>query len=349
MNRSFYDVLTAHALAYPAMQPQDYCKLVFQNEFGCGHLLSDREAAFRRLREELASVQNDDTLPLCTGIGGGYVRMNLAAVKDCLPTELIFSLFALSCAETGSTDSFRKKLALTVKAAQTGIISADPAALEEYFSSFDPTSPPSHSEIFKRTYGASYRLIRSDLAALLPLCMRIVREMNEGGEVTVALEGRAASGKSTAAANLSRLFDANVIHMDDFFLPAVRKTPERLAVPGGNIDSERFREEVFDHIGEEKFSYRVFDCSKQALTDTVTVNRKPLLIVEGVYSLLPAFRDRYRIKVFTDTDPRTQAERILRRGGEALYHRYASEWLPLEEIYFRALNPAGVCDIRINT
>ena len=60
----------------------------------------------------------------------------------------------------------------------------------------------------------------------------------------IAIDGRAASGKSTLAQQLGELLDADVIHMDDFFLPPSLRTKERLSEPGGNVHYERFAEEV---------------------------------------------------------------------------------------------------------
>ena len=37
-------ILITHANRYPLMQPQDAVKLIYQNEFGGGHLIRDEEA-----------------------------------------------------------------------------------------------------------------------------------------------------------------------------------------------------------------------------------------------------------------------------------------------------------------
>ena len=43
-------ILIAHAKRYPPMQPQDAVKLIYQNEFGGGHLIRDEEACLNYLR-----------------------------------------------------------------------------------------------------------------------------------------------------------------------------------------------------------------------------------------------------------------------------------------------------------
>ena len=69
-------------------------------------------------------------------------------------------------------------------------------------------------------------------------------KLEEKGRLVLALDGMSASGKSTFARALAERFAGSVVHMDDFFLPAERFTPEKQALPGGNIDRERFQHEV---------------------------------------------------------------------------------------------------------
>ena len=50
------DVCLEHAKRYVKMQPQDAVKLVFQSEFGGGHLISDEQASINYLIEEARGV-----------------------------------------------------------------------------------------------------------------------------------------------------------------------------------------------------------------------------------------------------------------------------------------------------
>lgn len=62
--------------------------------------------------------------------------------------------------------------------------------------------------------------------------------------VIIAIDGQCTSGKTTLAAALADCYDCNVFHMDEFFLRPEQRTPERFAELGGNVDYERFLEEV---------------------------------------------------------------------------------------------------------
>ena len=80
--------------------------------------------------------------------------------------------------------------------------------------------------------------------------------------VIVSIDGRCASGKSTLAKELAEELNADVIHMDDFYLRKEQRTPERYAEPGGNVDAERFLSEVLIPLKKGKaFTYHPFDCT----------------------------------------------------------------------------------------
>ncbi|MCL2198789.1 MAG: uridine kinase [Defluviitaleaceae bacterium] len=165
----------------------------------------------------------------------------------------------------------------------------------------------------------------------------------------IAIDGRAASGKTTLAAALAAEEKASVIHMDDFFLPPNLRTTERLNTPGGNIHHERFAEEVLPFIADGKpFQYRVFDCA----TCTYTTTRKiihPLIIVEGAYSHHPLFGSYMNLRIFSDISPEPQIRRIKNRNGTQAATVFASKWIPLEEKYLSTFEIYANADIILST
>ena len=153
----------------------------------------------------------------------------------------------------------------------------------------------------------------------------------------IAVDGPAASGKTTLAEMLKTLLPADVIHMDDFFLPIPLRTPERFAQPGGNVHYERFREEVLPCLRQPSaFSYRRFDCSVMDFRGERAVGTQPFRIVEGSYSIHPELGRYADITVFSQVAPDEQMARILRRSGPEKTERFRREWIPLEEAYFSA-------------
>lgn len=165
--------------------------------------------------------------------------------------------------------------------------------------------------------------------------------------VTVAIDGSCTAGKSTLAAMLEMEYDCNLIHMDDFFLRPEQRTPERLAETGGNVDYERFREEVLVPLGQGgAFSYRPYDCSAGGLKSPVTVEPKKVTVIEGTYSQHPYFGDYCDLRVFLKVSPPVREKRILARPA-FLHRRFFEMWIPMEQAYFDAFGIEEKCDIPV--
>lgn len=175
---------------------------------------------------------------------------------------------------------------------------------------------------------------------------RIDALLAQKDQVLVAIDGQSGAGKTSLAAYLATVYDCNLFHMDDFFLPPELKTAARLKEAGGNVDYLRFKNEVI--LGLQKrqpFQYRIYDCHQQDFTQTISVTPKPLNIIEGVYSLHPVLFPYYDLKVFLRIDAAAQSERLLKRCGPELHRRFLQEWIPLENRYFTELKIANRCDL----
>lgn len=161
----------------------------------------------------------------------------------------------------------------------------------------------------------------------------------------IAVEGPCASGKTTLSKDFESTFDCNIIHMDDFFLPFEKKTEDRMKETGGNIDYERFFNEVVCNIkNNAPFSYGRFSCSEGKINEKIELTRKTLTVVEGVYSMHPKFGDLYDIRIFIEIDNETQLKRLKKRSPEKL-ERFINEWIPMEKRYFEKFNIKEKCHI----
>ena len=169
----------------------------------------------------------------------------------------------------------------------------------------------------------------------------------ENRPVLVAIDGPCAAGKTTLGAKLQEKFDCNLLHMDDFFLRPEQRTVARFQEPGGNVDYERFREEVLEPLKRgEAFSYRPFDCKTFTLAQPVAVEPKKLTVIEGSYSHHPHFEDPYDLKVFLSVDLEIQRQRILMRP-EFLHQRFFEAWIPMENSYFEEFSVKEQADLVI--
>lgn len=172
--------------------------------------------------------------------------------------------------------------------------------------------------------------------------------LKTGNPIVIAIDGNCTAGKTTLAAALKKEYDCNVFHMDDFFLRQEQRTAARYAQPGGNVDYERFREEVLLPLKKGgMFAYRPFSCKTFTLSQPVQVMPKALTIVEGTYSLHPYFGNPYDLRIFLSVDPETQKERIMRRPPH-LTERFFSDWIPMEKHYFDALQIPQQADLRLD-
>ena len=164
----------------------------------------------------------------------------------------------------------------------------------------------------------------------------IDRLLNRRESVVVAIDGKCTSGKTTLAAQLADAYDCNVFHMDDFFLRPEQRTPERFAEIGGNVDYERFAEEILTPLKTgEPFSYSPFDCSTFTLAQPVSVQPKKLTIIEGTYSHHPYFGDPYDLKILLTVTEDLQRQRVLERPA-FLQSRFFESWIPMENRYFES-------------
>ncbi len=174
----------------------------------------------------------------------------------------------------------------------------------------------------------------------------IEKLLSEKERVVVAIDGPCASGKTTLANSLQEKYDCNVIHMDDFFLRPEQRTPQRLSEVGGNVDRERFWDEVITPlIRLEDFSYRPYVCKSGKLGDEILVPRKKMYVIEGSYSHHPFFGAFvYDLRIFLKISPEKQRERLLSRDPEKL-DRFLTEWIPMETAYFEKFHIKDYADL----
>lgn len=337
-------IIETNVKKYPKMQPQDAVKLIYQHVFGNGHMVSDRESSLDFLKKEYETIKfshmGEDLsgISLAEDIGNWYSRINLLAIEDEELLQTVNDAFVASVSLTeGNQEYFLSRLYFLKELAAYGIFSFDEKDMEMFLADYEKKGYPvvSHSITYKEFYDPAYRVIDSRYIRLFPLITKIRQMLKEKDKIVIALDGKSGSGKSMAAYLLSLIFDASVVHMDDFFLPVEKRTRERYAEPGGNVHFERFRDEVARYIKKnEDFSFRRFDCAIMDYGAKVEVEAKPVMIVEGVYSQHIEYRSIYDLKVFFNIDSQTQREIIYERNGEQMYNMFVDAWIPMEEKYF---------------
>ncbi len=330
------------------MQLTDMIKLLYQSEFAGSHEASRKLASVLKLEEECLTV------PCSAGavenIGNGLCRLHLCNIKQIgIGMDTVSRLFAATANTVqASADGFIKKLELLHQCIKEGLLPFDSQQFLEFTEEMRKNGwpPVRHSREYHEAYNPAYRIIKKEYCKYIEAFSAIDKLLAQKASITVAIEGRSGAGKSTLAALFCQVYDSiSLFHMDDFFLPHSRKTKERLAEPGGNIDYERFGDEVLYGLkSAAPFNYRKYDCALDKLSPPVSACPSHLNVIEGVYSMHPNLRESYDYAVFLDADTQTQSERIKKRSGESLHKRFLEEWIPLEELYFSAYNIKSLCD-----
>ncbi|MCC8125854.1 MAG: hypothetical protein LIO92_00415 [Clostridiales bacterium] len=182
--------------------------------------------------------------------------------------------------------------------------------------------------------GTEYELV----FALIDRCL----EEKTEGQILVAIDGMSASGKTTLGEILKSRYNCGLFHMDDFYLRPEQRRPERYREPGGNVDRERFRDEILVHLADPQgLEYHTFDCAKMAFGDRIHEDYHRLNIIEGAYSQHPYFGDIYNLRFYYGIDPEEQKRRILARNGAEKLAIFLERWIPMENQYLDAFGIAG--------
>ena len=173
------------------------------------------------------------------------------------------------------------------------------------------------------------------------------------GRAVIAIDGMAASGKTTLAAALCAEFsESAVVHMDDFTIPFEDRVPGYFDAQLSNADIARFDREVLTPLEAGRDAvYRPYRCHPVPgfLAPVRVAADTRLIIVEGAYCLHPALAERYDLRVLSLIDPALQRSRILRRNGEAQLERFLSAWIPMENRHIQARGLRGRCDVVLFT
>ena len=176
--------------------------------------------------------------------------------------------------------------------------------------------------------------------------LEVINEIyKQKGYVTIAIDGRCGSGKTTLANKLKAYFDCHIFHMDDFYLQEYQRTYVRYNEPGGNVDRERFKKEVLDPLkNQQDVLYRPIDCSSMSISEGTVYPYKPINIIEGSYLCHPELIDDYDMTIFLDIDESLQHKRIEERNGKEALNMFINKWIPLEEKYFSSFDIQDHCD-----
>lgn len=348
------ELIKKHLEEYPCAQLSDLVKFSIHTAYGAAHFTGNEETAFESINGEFCLFDADGKAPY-TEKAGIYCRIDLKCpyLRE-IGAKMLAALFCLSAKEDLEKANEKERLYLLSELISESIkqcadlsdsdATAASAVLEAYKNG--RWEGVNHSERYKKEYSPSYRVVSEKYSRLLPVIHDALSLSKEKSPVIIAIDGPCASGKTTAAKILSEILHGETVSMDDFFLPFEKKTRERLSVPGGNTDHERFAEEIIPNLKTKSaFNYNAYSCSDGAFHKKC-VPETDFIIIEGVYTMRPEFRELYDLRAWFDVSPDTQIKRLEERCPELL-DRFVKEWVPMENQYFSAFKVKENCNIII--
>lgn len=330
------ELINNHLRKYPKSQARDLIKLIYQSEFGGGHLISDSKISFERLKSEskqleVHEIKHED-------IGNDLVRVYFGNLTD-LELLTLNQIFVYSASlQQGSIDAFINKLEYLKSLCSEKKIAFNYEEITNEIKDYEKLNYPpiSHSTIYRDTYRPHYRVVHKWAYQYFDLLLQINKCLDKRDSLNIAIDGKCSSGKSQLASMLGSIYNANIFKMDDFFLQPFQRNEARLKEAGGNVDYERFKATVIDCLSNHNdVAYQKFNCSNMALEQEVTtIPYKNINIIEGTYSLHPTFDSFYDYKIALTINDSLQEARILKRNGPMMLDKFKNIWIPLENKYF---------------
>ena len=348
-NQKTKELIISHFNKYPNLKIQDLFKFLFQSSFGCEHLVSSLDKVKSYLNDEYNNIKQSNFS--IDSLDGNYSRVPLSYIDKGLSIDTFSKLFYLSSkTEENGLLLLKEKLNVLCSLAKDNLLPFSINEVCDEINKWKEQNYPAvhHSNEFRSFYKPSYRLISNDYITYLPLFIEIDKFINKK-HIIVAIDGGSASGKTTLSNLLEKIYDCNIFHMDDFFLQPHQRTKERFLEVGGNIDRERFLDEVLIPLkNNDTIKYHIFDCSTMSLGECIEVSPKKVTIIEGAYSMHKELSSYYDLTVFLDISPEYQKERILIRNSPNFAKRFFEEWIPLENKYFNETNIKDRCNLVID-
>lgn len=155
-------ILRQQAAQYPEIQPTDAVKLIYQNEFGGGHLIQEEASCLQYLRREYEATPKNSAAARQEYIGNGIWRVNLAALKK-EELERLGQAFIRSAAiHKGTLQRFLEKISVLETLVREGVFSFDSPELVAYLTEYEKLGYPavSHSQVYREAYHPAYRIVK---------------------------------------------------------------------------------------------------------------------------------------------------------------------------------------------
>jgi uridine kinase len=166
----------------------------------------------------------------------------------------------------------------------------------------------------------------------------------------VGMSGFGGSGKSTLAKKLGQVLNAPVIGVDSFQRKGAFDTEFSL---WEIMDYSRLKKEVLESfLKKEDIHYGHFDPGKEIISNTVDIENKGILIVEGVGLFRPELMKYFTYKIWIDVPINEAILRGKRRDreeyGNPTDELWDGVWKENDIEYFSLFKPSERADLVIS-
>ena len=160
-----------------------------------------------------------------------------------------------------------------------------------------------------------------------------------GGTVVVAVDGRSGSGKTLLATAVAHLLACPAVHLDDVY-PGWDGLEAGIALLTEHVLSPLAR--------GEPATYRRWDWMRSRPGRPVTVDARPLLVVEGCGALVPPAAEYAAVRVWLEAPDEVRRERALSRDGET-YAPHWDRWAAQEDAVYAGARPRDTAHLVLRT
>lgn len=313
------EIIVRNSLLRPLLTPLDIYKMMYQASNLVGHLVNN-DYVSTYLENELANLGEVEDTEIYEYISTNVVRINIVPYLESFSKQELLDLFVKS-ASIKTNIKIEELFDLVSNDIKEELVNIN-NKLEG--------KAPSHSNEYHESYNPHYRVVA---AQLLPIELRkyklikfINRIKEDNEKIIIALDGPAASGKSTITKDLT---DVTVIHMDNHF--------------NDYHDVINIVNDIKQLDCGSTYLETCYDCHTNSYYEVEkTVNN--VIIIEGVYSYIEYLRPLVNYLVFMVVNNDEQINRINSRSNK---DDYFNKWLINENKYFSSDDFINHADILI--
>lgn len=164
----------------------------------------------------------------------------------------------------------------------------------------------------------------------------IIQFLQMRPRILIGIDGCGGSGKTKLASELLNvLHNAQIVHMDDFYLSSDKRMCIADPKPvGWQFDWKRMEREVLKPMDSGQLvRYQRYDWQTDHLAEWRELQPLGVVIVEGIFTLRKELTGYYNIRLWVDCPREVRLQRGLMRDDEEARLQWEQDWMVEEDRY----------------